>query len=112
MAGPAVKDLTALRETLEDELAGLREEQKRQQKQAQRLGALDEELSQRQTQWEQKELLLADELTRLRSDLANTHAHRDRYEKHVQELRNEVERLAHLLLDEAEPVHRPAAQAA
>ena len=60
----------------------------------------------------QKELLIEDELSRLRSDLSGTHAQRDRYEKQVHELRDEVERLARLLLDEAEPIRFPTTQAA
>src|SRR5207245_1267047 len=98
-----VKDLARQRATLTGEVAELKDERKRLQKQSAHLSGLEEELSQRQTQWEQKELLIEDELSRLRNDVVGTHAQRDRYEKQVNELRDEVERLARLLLDEAEP---------
>ena len=104
LGAAAVKELDALRESLEGELTDLKDDHKHLQKQAGRLAALEEELSQKQTQWEQKELLVEDELSRLRSDLTNTHTQRDRYSQQVLELRDEVERLARLLLDEAEPV--------
>lgn len=112
-AGAAsVKELNALRDALEGELADLRDGHKHLQKQAARLSALEEELSQKQTQWEQKELLVEDELSRLRSDLTTTHTQRDRYSQQVLELRDEVERLARLLLEEAEPVRLSVVQAA
>lgn len=112
LSAAAFKELAEQRKALEEELADLKHDQKHLHKQAARLSTLEEELSQRQTQWEQKELLVEDELTRLRGDLEGTRTQRDRFEKQVHELRDEVERLARLLLDEAEPVHVPSAQAA
>lgn len=108
----AAKELAEQRKALEEEAASLDEQHSRLQKHSARVEQREEELGRQQLHFEQKDLLCEDELARLRNDLTCTQAQRQRYEKQVNELRDEVERLARLLLDEVEPVRLPAAQAA
>jgi hypothetical protein len=56
-----------------------------------------------QQEWDQAQLRHQDDMLRLRAELARQKAHRERSEKQMIELQDEVERLARFLLDEDEP---------
>ncbi len=62
--------------------------------------------------FDQGQLKTTDELEHLRHGLTAATTQRARFEREVLELHEEVERLARLLLDEAEPVRLPQAKAA
>jgi len=74
--------------------------------------AQEAELAERLTESERTQLMAVDEINQLRRELGSSSAQRDRFEKQANDMREEVERLARLLLDESEPIRLPAAQAA
>jgi len=113
LSAAAQKGLAQQREELAEEAAQLEEDRKRIQKQASRLAAQTEELSAQQAAWESEQLKLNDQLGQMRWGLSTAIVHRDRHEKQANDLRDEVERLARLLLDEGEPIlQMPASKAA
>jgi hypothetical protein len=58
-------------------------------------------LTQRLTDWEQEQIGAEAERTRLQVELQSLMVQRSRHERETQELREEVERLARLLMDDA-----------
>jgi hypothetical protein len=71
------------------------------------------ELAQQLSIWEREQLLADDEKDKRRGQLLIWQAQRERYERERQQLRDEVERLARLLIDEGnEPFTLPVVQAA
>lgn len=112
------KALQAERQKLEADAGDLQERHGRFQKQLVRLNQREEELAERLRKWEEDRLRVGDELAHIRQDLEVTQSHRDRFEKQVIDLRDEVERIARLLIDETQPIltlphqNEPPAQAA
>jgi chromosome segregation ATPase len=100
----AQKALNEQREALSKEATELDQQFGRLKKQANKITAQEAELSRQLSTWEHARLLANDEIEQVRTNLQTSQAQRDRYEKQVNDLRDEVERLARLLLDEAEPV--------
>jgi chromosome segregation ATPase len=100
----AQKSLNDQRQSLAKEAAELDQQFGRLKKQADRIATQEAELSRQLSTWEHARLLANDEMTQVRTDLQTSQSQRDRYEKQVNDLRDEVERLARLLLDEPEPV--------
>jgi pSer/pThr/pTyr-binding forkhead associated (FHA) protein len=100
----AQKTLNEQREALAKEAAELDQQFGRLKKQADKIAAQEAELSRQLSTWEHARLMANDEIEHVRINLQNSQAQRDRYEKQVNDLRDEVERLARLLLDESEPV--------
>jgi hypothetical protein len=85
--------------------------QREQELENQRL-AQEADLSNRQMIWEQQQAAAEAEQAKLRRELQSLHHQRALFERQVQELRDEVERLARLLLDESEQPRLPVGQAA
>jgi chromosome segregation ATPase len=100
----AQKALNEQREALAKEAAELDQQFGRLKKQADKIASQEAELSRQLSTWEHARLLADEEANQIRADLQITQAQRDRYEKQVGDLHDEVERLARLLLDEPEPV--------
>jgi plectin len=104
LAAAAQKAVNDQRQSLEKEAADLQSLQSRLRKQADKNDTQEAELARQLSTWERAQLVAQDDMSRLRTDLEASQAQRDRYEKQVNDLRDEVERLARLLLDEPEPV--------
>lgn len=104
LSAPAEKALAEQWEQLKAEAQRLEAMQARVNKQTARLTAQENDLGTRLSEWEQNKVVAADEANRRVQELASAQSLRDRYEKQVYELRDEVERLARLFLDEAEPL--------
>lgn len=100
------------REELRAEAERVEQFNARLQTHAAKLAAREADLSRRQTEWEHSRIQSEDEVTGLREELASQSARSSRYERQVGELRDEVERLARLFLDEDGTVRLPTAQAA
>lgn len=100
------------RESLKTEAERLEEYHRKLQKHAGKLAAQQAELARNQSEWEQQQLLAQEEMTRLRSEVLHSHGQRELYEKQLVDVREETERLARLLLDEAEPMAIPIFKAA
>jgi pSer/pThr/pTyr-binding forkhead associated (FHA) protein len=102
----AQEHAAALRETAEqfqqlhDEAAQLHQRGRDLLKVAEELTTREATLAQRQTAWEEQILQAEAQQERLQQQLQSTQVQRDRSDRHVVELRNEVERLARVLLDE------------
>lgn len=99
----AQKAVSEQRQALEKEAAELDQYFGRLKKQSDKIAAQEAELARQLSTWEHARLVANDEMSKLRTDLTSSQAQRDRYEKQVNDLRDEVERLARLLLDEPEP---------
>jgi chromosome segregation ATPase len=97
------KAISSERQKLEADAGALEERQQQCLKQLARLTQREEEISDKLRKWEADKLRVGGELAQLRQELAVTRQHRDRYEKQVTDLRDEVERIARLLIDEAPP---------
>lgn len=113
------KVIQAERHRVESDAADLQERLARFHKQLAQLTQREEDMGEKLRKWEEDRLRVGNELATLRQQLEVTQAHRDRYEKQVTELRDEVERIARLLIDEAQPTLKltlqqepPSAQAA
>ena len=103
----AEKAVAQQRQEMRTEAARIERFHGRLQNHAAKLASREAELSRKQSEWEHGRLQMEDELTRLRQELASQRAHSSRFERQTGELRDEVERLARLFLDEAEPVRLP-----
>jgi chromosome segregation ATPase len=108
----AQKALAQRREALDKESADLEALHARLNKQADKIDAQQAELSRQLSTWEHAQLVAKDEANRLRADVQTNQTLRERYEKQVTDLHDEVERLARLLLDEPEPVILASGKAA
>jgi len=106
------KALNEQRQALQEEAARVESLQQRLQKQVLKIDAQEADLGKRLSEWEQNQLVAADEMNRIRQQLASAQALRDRYEKQVIDLRDEAERLARMFLDDTQPLSLPKAQAA
>lgn len=109
LSAAAEKGLAEQWQKLQAEAARLEAQHARLQKHTAKVTAQETDLSQRLSEWERNQLVAADEMNSLRQDLDSSQSHRDRYEKQVNELRDEVEQLARLFLDESEPIRLPKA---
>jgi chromosome segregation ATPase len=80
--------------------------------QAQELGSQEADLASRQAAWEQQQLATQEQQRKLQGTLQTLRQQRSSYERQLQELRDEVERLARILLDETNHTPLPMGQAA
>jgi pSer/pThr/pTyr-binding forkhead associated (FHA) protein len=112
LSAAAEKSVAEQRQALEAEAARLDALHERLQKHAAKIANQEGELSRRMADFDQGQLKTTDELEHLRHGLTAATTQRARFEREVLELHEEVERLARLLLDEAEPVRLPQAKAA
>ncbi|MBL8795534.1 MAG: FHA domain-containing protein [Planctomycetia bacterium] len=112
LAAAAQKSLNQEREALEQEGKELEEYHGRLAKQADHISSKEAELGEKLADWEKAQLAAHEDMNRLRADMHLATVCRDRYEMQVNDLRDEVERLARLLLDEVEPVVLSAGKAA
>jgi chromosome segregation ATPase len=76
------------------------------------LAERDSVLAKRETSWEEGQATLLSEQKRLHQELAMVRSHRETYQWENQELREEVEKLARLLMDQPPSIPRPVSQAA
>jgi len=112
LAAATQKALNQEREALEQEAKELEEYHGRLAKQSDHIADKETEIGQKLADWEKSQLAAHEEINRIRADMHLVTVCRDRYETQVDDLRDEVERLARLLLDEAEPVVLSAGKAA
>lgn len=105
----AAKAVAQEREELRTEADRVERLNGRLQRHSANLAAHEAELSSQQSEWEKSRLQLEDELNRLRQELVSQRAQSSRFEREASDLRDEVERLARLFLDESEPIRLPAA---
>lgn len=112
LAAATQKALNQEREALEQEAKELEEYHGRLAKQSDHIADKETEIGQKLADWEKSQLAAHEEINRIRADMRLATVCRDRYETQVNDLRDEVERLARLLLDEAEPVVLSAGKAA
>jgi DNA repair exonuclease SbcCD ATPase subunit len=109
LSAAAEKSINEQRQTLQDEAARLEALQQRLHKQSLKISEQEADFRQRLSEWEQKRLVATEEIDRTRQQLASAQVLRDRYEKQVIELRDEVERLARMFLDDTQPLSLPKA---
>lgn len=108
-----IQDLSRERKALREEADVLEQGYRSLKQLASKVAAQEVELAEHQAAWERDRLLAEDEADRLRSRLQLLQAQRQRYEQERGQLREEVDRLAHLLmLDENERALPPTSQAA
>jgi chromosome segregation ATPase len=112
LSAAAEKSINEQGQALQEEAARVESLQQRLHKQAVKIDAQETDLAQRLSEWEQNQLVAADEMNRIRQQLASAQALRDRYEKQVVDLRDEAERLARMFLDDTQPLSLPKSQAA
>jgi DNA repair exonuclease SbcCD ATPase subunit len=106
------QDLHQERKALEAELGRLNDFFHRIHKLATEVAGRAANRSLRETSSEHQSALAANEAAKLRQELRTLRAHRAVSERQIAELRDEVERLARVLLDEAVPTPPAVAQAA
>jgi pSer/pThr/pTyr-binding forkhead associated (FHA) protein len=104
----AEQQLAEERKTLEAEMARLRDYAHTLHDEALAVTRRDEELALRQVEWEQERTVTEATHTRLRQELQALQAEREHYERHLEDQRQELERLARSLLED-EAVPAPAA---
>jgi hypothetical protein len=100
----ALKKLIAERQGLGDEAERLTKLAEKVQVQSNALARREAELAQQRSGWEKEQLLRSSEQARLESEMRGLKAQRERAERQLQTLRDEVERLARLLFEEGPPV--------
>ena len=108
----AARDLADECKALQAEGARLEERARRLREEEEDLVARREEWARLQTEWEKQQEAAADAEERRRQELRRLQAQQALDERHLNELRDELERIARLLLDEATPGETVASQAA
>jgi hypothetical protein len=104
------KHLTQQRQALHAEAERLQEQARFLQQHADRLTQGKESLGERLATWEQEQALGEINQARLRRELQSTQVQRDLYERQLNQVRDELERVARLLIENGEPT--PLVQAA
>ena len=112
LAVQANKAVAAQRQELAKQAAELEAYHLRLTEQGNKVTTQEAEVARQLSTWEQAKLLSDEESSRLKNDLHISQIQRDRYEQQANELHDEVERLARLLLDEPAPVILSANKAA
>jgi pSer/pThr/pTyr-binding forkhead associated (FHA) protein len=100
------------RARLEAEASRLEEQGRRLREQTDEITAHEADLSRRQAEWEAQRAREEAEQDRLRQEVRLLHQHRDQDEHRLAALREEVERLARLLLGEGDTIRIPLGRAA
>lgn len=101
------------RDAVKTELAHLESRYRQLQQLTNKTVLKEAELAQQLSTWEREHLLADEEKEKRRGQLLIWQAQRERYERERQQLRDEVERLARLMIDEGnDPLMLPAVQAA
>jgi chromosome segregation ATPase len=108
----ARQELANDRKALDFQMTRLQELFRRTRKLAGEVAVRASHQSERETAEEHKEVLAASDSAKVRQELRSLRAHRAVSEREIAALRDEVERLARLLLDEAPPAPHAAAHAA
>jgi hypothetical protein len=100
LAAVSEKERERQRRVLEAEAARLDEAQRRLQAQTAEILAREADLARRQAAWEEQRLLSEGEHAKLLQEMQSLRRQRQCSEQQIQEVRDEVERLVRLLLDE------------
>ena len=108
----AQRNLARERQTLHAEIGRVETRSRQIEEQAADLAARHANQAERQTEWEHHQQFVDDANVRLRKELEALRSERARQERQLTALRDEVERMAHTLLDQGEPLNRPTSQAA
>jgi pSer/pThr/pTyr-binding forkhead associated (FHA) protein len=106
------RDLARERQALHLEAARQHHRLRVEQRLAHAVTMREETLSRELAGWEQEQALHEVAQTRLRQELQSLQAQRDQYERQLQQLREELERVARLLIEGGEHALLPLAQAA
>jgi hypothetical protein len=108
----AERNLARERKALEAEIARVEARSRQVEEQAAALGKREAKLSSRQTEWEHQQSQGEEANSRLSNELECLRIEREQLEFRVVALRDEVERMAHTLLEQSETLTLPAVQAA
>jgi chromosome segregation ATPase len=100
LAASAERTLAQERKALETQAARLEERARQLQQDADELNAREAELTTREAAWEQQQLQDQAEHEKIRQELDSLRRQRQSHEQQIATLREEVERLARLLLDD------------
>jgi hypothetical protein len=98
----AESNLAQERRVLQVEAARLQERQRELGQQADRVAIHELELSNRQTAWEQQQIQAEDERCKHQQQVHSLHVHRDRTDRELKEVRDELERVIRVLMDDSE----------
>jgi pSer/pThr/pTyr-binding forkhead associated (FHA) protein len=112
LAAAAERRLAGERQALEAEAGRLEARSRHIEQQAAEVLAREQQLSKQQTKWEHHQAMDEEEQARLHQELENLRAERVWRDRQLADLRNEVERMAVSLLEEAQPPVLPDAKAA
>jgi chromosome segregation ATPase len=112
LAAPVERALAKERQALQTEAEHLEQGHRELEQGIAVLFTQEAELSSRQAEWEARQLRTELEHNKLQQEVKSLQGHREAYEHQMQQLRDEVERLARLLLEEAEPDRTTVVQAA
>jgi chromosome segregation ATPase len=108
----AERALANQRESVKAEVAHLGERYRQLHEQEEQVTAEQADLSARQSAWEREQALAAIEHGTSRQEVQTLHRQKVHYEEQLQDLREEVERLAVLFLDDGASTHLAVAEAA
>jgi hypothetical protein len=112
LAASAERTLAQERKALETQAARLQERAGQLQQDADELAGREAELSAREAAWEQKQIHEQREHEKNQQELDSLRRQRQAQEQQIAALREEIERLARVLLDDNDPKPLPAARAA
>jgi hypothetical protein len=112
LAAVAQRNVARERQALHVEAARQHQRSRAEQRLAHDVALREEVLSRDRATWEQEKALHELTQTRLRQQLQSLQAHRDQYERQLQQLSEEVERMARLLIENGEQALLPFTQAA
>ena len=112
LAASAERTLARERKALEIQAAQLQERSGQFQQDAGELAAREAELTAREATWEQKQLQEQREQEKVQQELNSLRRQRQTQEQQLATLREEMERLARVLLEDNDPKPLPAARAA
>jgi FHA domain-containing protein len=108
----AERTLARERQALEAEIARLDARSRQVEEQAAELAVRQADQTEQQTEWENHQHFVDEANVRLRKELENLRFERAQQERQLTALRDEVERMAHTLLEPEESLNRPTSQAA
>jgi chromosome segregation ATPase len=112
LSAAAERTVARERQAIEAEAGRADDHYQQGQKLAREMAALEAKQAEDQTTFEHEQALAEDRYEQMRQDLQSMQAQRDRYERQVAELRDEIDRVARVLLGEDEPATIPLGQAA
>jgi pSer/pThr/pTyr-binding forkhead associated (FHA) protein len=112
LSATAQRALSGERQRLDRDTGRLEERLRQLHEQEQEIAVAEAELSRRQAAWEQQQAIAEADQGKLRQELHSFRNQRHLYEQQLQELRDEVERLARLLLEDNNSPVVPTVQAA